>query len=36
MEEDEVTSKLKKLARLIEYHNNFYYNEDNTEISDAD
>ncbi|MAW58462.1 MAG: DNA ligase (NAD(+)) LigA, partial [Alphaproteobacteria bacterium] len=36
MEEDEVTSKLKKLARLIEYHNNLYYNEDNPEISDAD
>ena len=36
MKEDEVTSKLKKLARLIEYHNNLYYNEDNPEISDAD
>ena len=33
---EEVINKLKKLASLIEYHNNLYYNEDNPEISDAD
>ena len=36
MKREEVVYKLKKLARLIKYHNNLYYNEDNPEISDAD
>ena len=36
MKKEEVVYKLRKLARLIKYHNNLYYNEDNPEISDAD
>ena len=36
MKREEVVYKLRKLARLIKYHNNLYYNEDNPEISDAD
>jgi DNA ligase (NAD+) len=36
MDKEEVIQKLKRLASLIEYHDNLYYNNDDPEISDSE